>query len=266
MRTWISKILQTLSSGLIIRQSISDAVRPVFFQTDIEDFLYGTHGGTTFVVNFRGRVYALTCGHVFKEFDHGKIFITAEKQAKAGSPRPEIKAVYYPSSPRDAAIGTDVVDICVIEFTDDIGPDFFKGSAYVIDDNTVATSRPGHALLVSGVLKDWTTIFPEEIRIGYCRLQFLDAGVFDPDPVLRRAVSEFHKPKFQNITGISGSPVFDQTANVLCGMVARGSMTDSNCEIKYIDIYDVIRVLEAISAGLSDTKYKKLLYPSPQNE
>ena len=139
MRTWISKILQTLSSGLIIRQSISDAVRPVFFQTDIEDFLYGTHGGTAFVVNFRGRVYALTCGHVFKEFDHGRIFITAEKQAKAGSPRPEIKAVYYPSSPRDAAIGTDVVDICVIEFTDDIGPDFFKGSAYVIDDNTVAT-------------------------------------------------------------------------------------------------------------------------------
>ena len=160
MRTWISKFLQTLSSGLIIRQSISDSVRPIFFQTDLEDFLYATHGGTAFVVNFSGRVYALTCGHVFKDFDHGRLFVTAEKHAKAGSGRPQIKAVYYPSSPREDAVETDIVDICVIEFADDIGPDFFKGSAYVIDKNTVATSRPGHALLVYGVLKDFDTDCP----------------------------------------------------------------------------------------------------------
>ncbi|MGA7452190.1 MAG: hypothetical protein WBW73_13195, partial [Rhodoplanes sp.] len=65
---------QVLSSGLMIRQDFAEAVRPVFFQTESEEFLYATHGGTLFLVVFRGRVYGVTCAHVFGDFPHGRLF------------------------------------------------------------------------------------------------------------------------------------------------------------------------------------------------
>jgi hypothetical protein len=37
-------------------------------------------------------------------------------------------------------------------------------------------------------------------------------------------LAEFKDPEFASVTGISGSPVFDVTANALCGMVVRGGM------------------------------------------
>jgi hypothetical protein len=39
-------VTQTLASGLTVRQDFSRAVRPVFFQTEFEEWLYATHGGT----------------------------------------------------------------------------------------------------------------------------------------------------------------------------------------------------------------------------
>jgi hypothetical protein len=62
---------QVLSSGLTIRQDFAEAVRPVFFQTEHEEFLYATHGGTLFLVVFNGRVYGVTCAHVFGDFRMG---------------------------------------------------------------------------------------------------------------------------------------------------------------------------------------------------
>ena len=59
---------------------ISEAIRPVFFQTDLDDFLYATHGGTLFLISFQGCSYALTCRHVFQDFPKGRLFITQEKQ------------------------------------------------------------------------------------------------------------------------------------------------------------------------------------------
>ena len=79
------KQTQRLASGLIVRQDITTAIRPVFFRTEFEEFLYATHGGTLFLVVFSGRVYALTCYHVFKDFPRGTLFITDEKFAKKGS-------------------------------------------------------------------------------------------------------------------------------------------------------------------------------------
>src|SRR5712691_1250234 len=148
------KRTQSLSSGLIVRQDFGDAKRPVFFQTGHEDYLYATHGGTVFLVAFRGRVYGLTCGHVFQDFEYERMFITDEKQARKGSMPAPIRTLCYPSAPTDGAVGTDIVDMCVIRFADDIVPDFFKGSAYIIDEKTVATSQIQHELLVAGVLKD----------------------------------------------------------------------------------------------------------------
>ncbi len=136
---------------------------------------------------------------------------------------------------------------------------FFRGP-YLIDAGTVVTSKPGHRLLVAGVLKEKTLIDPPNVEMGYCRLEFTDAGPYKPDPFLRQAKAEFASPEFSSITGISGSPVYDVTAHALCGMVVRGSMTGNRCTILYMDIADVVRFLEAVSRGDETAYYTK---PAP---
>jgi len=59
-------------------------------------------------------------------------------------------------------------------------------TTYFIEERTVATSQPGHVLCVAGVLKQKTSIVPPDINIGYCRLEFRDAGPSRSDPFLRR--------------------------------------------------------------------------------
>src|SRR5262245_12428747 len=108
------------------------AIRPVMFQTDYEDFLYATHGGTLFLVSFCGRVYAFTCDHVFKDFNPGRLFIVDEKFAQKGSMPAPVKGIYTASSPVDAAVDADILDVCVIEFDDGMAPDFFKDSPFLI--------------------------------------------------------------------------------------------------------------------------------------
>src|SRR5208283_5144021 len=97
-----------------VRPNFSLAVRPVFYQTALDEFLYATHGGTMFIVRFRGQPYGLTCKHVFREFDPNTIFIADERHAKIGSKPAPVKTLCFPSSPKDGAVGTDVDDICVI--------------------------------------------------------------------------------------------------------------------------------------------------------
>jgi len=245
-----------LLSGLIIRQDFAEAVRPVFFQTAYEEFLYATHGGTLFLVVHRGRVYGVTCAHVFGDFPRGQLYVTQKKLAQKGSMPGHVTQLAFPSSPKDDAVGTDVTDLCVIQFSEDTNPDFFS-SPYIIEKRTVVTSKPGHALRVAGVLKDKTSIVPPDINIGYCRLEFQDAGPSGSDPFLRRAEAQYDKTDFTSVTGNSGSPVYDQTAHALCGMVVRGGMTGNRCTIRYLDVQDILRFLEAVSQGARSVYYMK---------
>lgn len=233
-------------SPQLVTLDFAAAVRPILFQTGFEEFLYATHGGTLFIVNFDGKPFGVTCGHVFKDFHHGQLFIAQERYAQKGSKLAPVTGMYYPSSPIDAASGTDIVDVCIIEFAPDIPTDFFKESAYPINDATAKSSRSGHRLLVAGVLKEKTSIIPPDITVGYCRLEFQDVGPGTSDPTLRTARAEFATPEFSSITGISGSPVFDVTANALCGMVVRGAMQGPFCQVHYVDIFDIIQLLDGV--------------------
>ena len=173
-------------------QDFGESVRPVFFQTDLEEFLYATHGGTMFVVRYHRRLYGLTCKHVLREFQPNQIFIADEKQAKQGSKPAPVKTLCFPSSPRDGAVETDIEDVCVIEFEDGIAPDFFRESEYSLDDRPFGTSEVGNRLILSGVLKEKTNIDPPDITMGYCRLECHDAGATS-DPFVRRAQAQFLK-------------------------------------------------------------------------
>jgi hypothetical protein len=120
------KTSQVLASGITIRQDIRDAVRAVLFETGFEGWEYATHGGTLFVVNYQGKVYGVTCAHVLKDFNWNQLVVT---DRKTGTGIAGLKTVCYPSSPRDAAVDADILDVAVIEFADDIGPDFPIASA-----------------------------------------------------------------------------------------------------------------------------------------
>jgi hypothetical protein len=250
----------TRSNGdSMLPQDFADAVRPVFFQTEFDEFLYATHGGTLFLVVFRGRVYGVTCAHVFGNFRPGQLFVTQEKLARKGSKPGHVIGLALASSPKDGAVGTDVTDLCLIEFSEDTTLDFFS-SPFIVNEQTVTTSQRGHRLSVAGVLKDKTSIVPPDINIGYCRLEFHDAGPSKFDPFLRCAEALFDNPLITSVTGISGSPVYNRSANALCGMVIRGSMTDSHCTIHYLDIFDIVRFLQGVSERKASAYYMK---PAP---
>ena len=103
-----TRITQTLASGIIVRQDFRTATRFAFFVTGTEEWPYATHGGTLFVVLYRGRPYGLTCRHVFGTFNWGQLVITAE-QYGGGAVR--LSQIAYPSEPRADAIDTDVLDV-----------------------------------------------------------------------------------------------------------------------------------------------------------
>lgn len=256
--------------GGVQHYGIGDAVRPVLFQTDYEEFLYATDGGTLFLVQFRGKIYGITARHVFtgNGFEPGKLFVTREKYATKGTPPAPITGIYHPSEPHGAAEGTDIDDLCVIEFDKDMADDFFMASPYDMDHLSVGTSEFGHSLTIYGVLKEKTSITHAnegggDVVIGYCQLEYGDTTTATRDAVLRKAKAEFLAPAFSSVTGISGSPVYDKTARRLCGMVTRGGMNGTKSNILFIDIFDIVKFLEGVSSGSTDTDYKKVV-PSYQ--
>jgi hypothetical protein len=223
---------------------INDAIRLVFFNTEFEEFPHATHGGTAFIVRFGGRPYGLTCKHVFGDFSPDMLHITPRLQIGKGTMSAKVQNLGYATSLKGASIGSDIDDLCVIEFADNLASDFFGGTEYLINEHSVGTSKPGHYLLATGISKEKSRLL-QGGNIALCRLPLRDAGTTN-DPLLRRATAQYESTEFQQITGMSGSPVFDFNANALCGMVVRGGLHKNKCEILYADIYDIVRMLHAV--------------------
>ena len=251
--------------GGVQHHGIGDAVRPIFYMTEYEEFLYATDGGTLFLVRFKGRIYGITAWHVFKGkgFEPNRLFVTQEKQAKKGTPPAPVKGVYRASAPHGAAEGSIIEDLCVIEFDDDMAPDFFMKSPYNMDSLPVGSSVVGHSVVVYGVLKEKTHFTYDEgardITIGYCQLDYRDTTSKTHDAVSREAETEFLAPAFSSISGISGSPVYDKTAGKLCGMVVRGTMVGTKSPIRFIDIFDIEKFLDGVSSGATCINYEKIV-------
>jgi len=246
---------QVLASGITIRQDFRDAVRFVFFETGIEDHAYATHGGSAFIVNYRGRCYGLTAGHVRQDFEWRQLVLTDTKFGKHKTP---IRTIFHPSSPREEAIGSDLPDVVVIEFVQAITPDFFQDATYVLDHNTIRSSRAGHSLLVNGALKEKSSI-GDDIAPTFALLQFTDAGLAGSDPAVRLAIAQFADRQFETLLGLSGAPVYNETANALCGMVIRGGPVGDQWHVRYVDIFDIMQLLEAVHEGKTETNYRKVL-------
>ena len=124
-----------------------------------------------------------------------------------------------------------------------------------MNDENVARTHEGHNLQIFGVLKEKTHIDPPDVVIGYTLLEFVDRGPMNADTVLRVAEGHFENAEITDITGISGSPVFDRTTGKLCGMVARGKVQDQKAIIYYLDIVHILAFLESSIGGAGGIAY-----------
>jgi hypothetical protein len=248
------RVTQTLASGTIIRQDFRTSARFVFFDTGNEDWQYATHGGTMFMVHYKWRPYGLTCGHVLKDFWWHQLVVTDQRQGRAIA---GLSSIAYPSQPKDEAVGTDLLDVIVIQFAEDIGTAFFVDAPYIIDDKTVASSKFGDTLHVAGTLKTKSEIDETRIAPIYCLLELADDTPTSNDPTLRRATGKFDKPEFADVLGLSGSPLFNVTSGGLCGMAVRGTMNQDICTLWYVDIFDICQLLAAVHENRPETHYKK---------
>jgi hypothetical protein len=251
------RVTQTLASGTIVRQDFGTAVRVVLFETGDQAWPIATHGGTLFVVIYRGRPYGLTCRHVFKSFDWGQLIVSNLKDC--GTHQADPRSIAYPSNPTGDAVDTDMLDIAVLQFGAEIGPGFFRDSGYIIDPKTVTTSKVGDQLHVSGALKSPSEITETEVAPKFCLLEMVDDTPDSNDPTLRSAFSMFERPQFQDVVGLSGSPVFNLTQSALCGMVVRGAMDKDNCRLWYVDMFDICKLLAAVHDGDESTFYHKTI-------
>jgi hypothetical protein len=96
--------------GVAPEADFAASVRPVLLYTEIEEFQYATHGGTAFVVSYKSRSYAVTCRHVFKDFDAGQLTLFGAQFPSKGEQSARIGTVCYPSSPRASAVGAARLD------------------------------------------------------------------------------------------------------------------------------------------------------------
>ena len=246
---------QTLSSGMTVRQNFHECSRPVLFVTGLEGFEYATGGGTLLVARFLECFYAVTCAHVFKEFDWVDLIIPdSHLGIKGVGPT----AACLPNKPTGDAIGSDIVDLCVLRLPPDMNPNFFGRNAYIIDLNTVCSSATGDSLMVSGVLKGPSRIAPPNIHSAHAILEFTDTGPRG-DPFLREAAAVIDPPpEFDRLTGLSGAPVYNMKRKALCGMVMRGGMTGTQLSAIYMEIAHIVTFLEAISEERPTVNYSKL--------
>lgn len=195
----------------------------------------------------------ITCRHVLKGFNIDDLVIT---DSRYGQKVAGISGIYYTTNLKGDAEDSDLDDICIISLSKCDG-DFFD-CAYDLDQLPAATSEPASRLVVTGFLKQKTSINPPYIFAGLCFLQFTDAGVYGSDCVLRRGLATYSNPDFDSISGMSGAPVYNLNSGAICGMVARGGLQiDGSCTIYFIDIFDILNFLDAVSAGSDKVKYIK---------
>ena len=226
------------------------------FDTGEEEWRYATHGGTAFVINRRGKYFAITCKHVLGDFEWKQLRIT---DAKFGGITAGIRAINYPSDPREEAIESEVLDIVIVEFSDDAGSTIFKDRSYIIDPGTVGRSARGDVLVVNGVLKDESNISPERIAPMFGLLELLDAGAYEHDAAVRKAKAILESDNIRSVTGMSGSPVFNVTKGILAGVVVRGGMTGREVNMYYVEILDVVNMLDSVATGTMQAHYKKII-------
>ena len=217
---------------------------------------YASNVGTTFLIQYKSKVFGITAQHVIDGFSAKEIAITNKQ---FGDTIAGTKAFYRPSSPTGEAVGSDLLDVVVMEFSDDCDYDFFNKTPYSLEDDTLVTSVTGDRISFNGFLKELSSLDDKDIKATPCRLELNDFGAHSTDPLLREAYGVLDgSQEFNDIEGMSGGPVFNLTQDGLCGMIVRGKLLkDNKCLIYYVEMSDIMQIVAAAEQGISEVSYKK---------
>ena len=85
--------------------------------------------------------------------------------------------------------------------------------------------------------------------MGQRPLDFLDCGIGGSDPTLRIATGVWDPNQIEQLSGISGAPVFNKTANGLSGLVMRGGLNDRRANIYYLDFVNIAYFIQSVANG-----------------
>lgn len=236
------------------------STRMVLFETGYEGWEYSTNGGTVFLVAYEGKPYAITARHVAHTYDWKTLCVM---DRKSGSEIAGLKAVSFANGLFGDAEGTDFGDVVVVEFSPDIDSAFFGGDIYPLDETTTSRADTGDALLAYCVPKEKTEIKDGVIRPTFAALGFVDDGPHAHDAFLRTCFARWAEPGLTSLSGLSGSPVFNSTKGVLCGVMVRGGIQGRDATGKYLDIDDVLRLVRCVHQGETATNYTKTVKVRP---
>ncbi|HRO02467.1 MAG TPA: trypsin-like peptidase domain-containing protein [Terricaulis sp.] len=240
----------------MIRQDFTEAARFAFFASDYPGIPFWTPGGTAFLVSYRSSPYLVTCAHVL---DHGcgsDLVVTSSKYGNSGVAPCRAHRVHDLDG---GQLDMDMSDVAVLAFGDGAT---FGDTAYIVDPETVGTSELDDHLLVHGCLNEHSRISETEITPSFRTFEFSDVGATSNDPFIRQASARYSDADFTSLAGLSGSPVFNQTQTRLCGMVVRGGGGDP-WHIRYVDIFDVMKLLEAVHSDELRITYSKTVKRRP---
>jgi hypothetical protein len=234
--------------------AIRESARLVLFETGYPEYPVSTHGGTLFLVSHGGRTYGVTAKHNLQDFEWRQLQVTSRRNSTLSC---DIAAAYFASEPEGAAVGSDILDIAVVEFPEDITDAFFEHTAYDLS-KVVAGTFKGDSLIVYGAPAEKTLIKNAHIKTGFAKLEFVDNGRWTDDPALRSAIAQWIKPEFAELNGCSGAPVYNVTRGGLAGMMVRGNLnSDGSVKGHYIDAADIARVVDSVSRGVKYDRYEK---------
>lgn len=247
---------QVLTSGILIRQNIETAIRLPVFDSHIDDFPFWTHGGSVVLLSYLGKIYGITCRHIRGDGEHAAkwsdLFIPVRKASKTAI---AIGGCFSASQAWGHAVDSDIHDVAILTFGEDVNADTFGGAPYILDPNTICRSSTNDDLLVHGTLKERTLLTLEEAATTYCHLGCTDSGVRLSDATLRSAEARLDV-QFNSVAGISGGAVYNITQRALCGMVVRGGLTGAVLSVHYLDIHHVVKMIQSVQSGNPTVHYR----------
>jgi hypothetical protein len=231
------------------------ASRLVMFETETPNYEIATSGGTLFLVLYEGRPYGITAKHNKHSFEWKDLLVTDTKFGKNSA---GLAAVHYAAKPTLSAIGSDIMDVAVVTFPDDITQDFFQSTAYDLSKPSISKSNIGDRLAFYGAISDLLWLDDKQIFARFAQLQLEDSGCYPSDPVLRSAEGKWDNISFSSMAGISGGPVYNFAKGGICGMAVRGGLERSgHAKAYYIDFQDICHLLQCIHSGELESHYTK---------
>lgn len=241
-------------------EKISNTVRAVFIETDVDGFEYFTHGGTVTLVEYQNKVYGLTCGHVVnadKTIEYRQLCILNER---GGNIVAGIENIATPKNLGGIAVDSDVADICVIEFSKDSSVKFFNATPYQIRELDAISDISGEKLYALGASKEKSGVDYENVKLisQYVCLPVYAQGRSSIDQVLYEAEGVIPDDwNLSELTGMSGGAIYNEDQhNRLSGIIARAGVKEKKVKIFYIDISIFVKAIQSIEDGSLKVTHK----------